>query len=132
MEGCPCPWQGFGTRWSLRSLPIQTILRFYGCSPTFCSQQGQLHGQTRLLRAVSSLVWKHPSTEMAQPPWTASTTPPLPHGEKVPPYSHSEPLLLQLVSVVSCPDIMWHCEEPGSDPSVGTEGCCEVLPLLQG
>ena len=26
---CPCSWQGGGTRWSLRSLPTQTILWFY-------------------------------------------------------------------------------------------------------
>ena len=25
---CPCPWQGVGTRWSLRSLLTQTILWF--------------------------------------------------------------------------------------------------------
>jgi len=25
---CPCSWQGVGTRWSLRSLPTQTILWF--------------------------------------------------------------------------------------------------------
>ena len=29
---CPCPWQGLGTRWSLKSLPTQPILWFYDFS----------------------------------------------------------------------------------------------------
>lgn len=54
----------------------------------------------------------------------------LPHcpigRELVSPYIQSEPLLVQLVSVVPCPNTVWHCEEPGSvfldHTPVGTAG----------
>lgn len=31
LESVPCPWQGVGTTWSLKSLPTQTTLWFYDC-----------------------------------------------------------------------------------------------------
>lgn len=35
-ERCPCPWQGAGTRWSIRSVPTQAILWF--CDTTWLRQ----------------------------------------------------------------------------------------------
>ena len=40
---CPCLQQGAGTRWSLRSLPTQTILWFWDSMK--CPAQGVLEGQ---------------------------------------------------------------------------------------
>jgi len=59
---CPYSLQGGWARWSLRSLPTQSILRFYdskrpqdiSCAIS-CSKQGKLLSQTNMLRAFIQL-----------------------------------------------------------------------------
>lgn len=65
------------------------------------------------------------------PPWAACPTAWCPHGEKVPLFlSHSEPLMFQLMHIVSCPPTMLHCAESGSVSSMTSSevlgGCCQV------
>lgn len=79
--------------------------------------------------------WKLPRTDVAQPPWTSITVLDCPYCGEVSLYIQFDPILFQLMLVVSHPFAMPHCEEPGSifltASSWVEEGCSSTLGLCQ-
>ena len=54
----PCLWQGFGTWWSLRSLPTQAILWFYENRPLLASPEGKGFFVTQICQSIQPYVYE--------------------------------------------------------------------------
>lgn len=78
-------------------------------SPNSCLKECQLWYQTRLLRLLFNWVLKKDGNGK-----TFLDTAKCPHGVKASHYTQPEPLLFQLIPIVSHPPSMHHCEKPVS------------------